>query len=119
MGYDSHYMGNVMGSIYIFMLATILGLFLIMILSVTRFRKAQQKLENFLLWNWIIRLIIAASLELSFAILLNWPFMENITKPKSFLEFLDYAMTIFVTFLLLALPIFILFFYTKYFHKLG
>ena len=39
LGYGSHYMANVMGSIYIFMLATIIGLFLIILLTVTRFRK--------------------------------------------------------------------------------
>ena len=39
LGYESHYMGNVMGSIYIFMLATIIGLFLIILLTLTRFRK--------------------------------------------------------------------------------
>ena len=119
LGYGSHYISNVMGSIYIYMLATILGLFIIILLSVTRFRKLQQKLENFLLWNWIIRLIIQASLEFSFTVFLNWPFMKRITCTKSFFEFLDYAMTILVTILLITLPIFIVIFYRKYFHKLG
>merc|ERR1719246_404261 len=67
LGYGSHYISNIMGSIYIFMLATIIGLFLILLFSVFRFgRRFQKKLENFFLWNWVIRLVMEACLELSF-----------------------------------------------------
>jgi len=80
-GYGSHYIANVMGSIYIFMLLTIIGLILIVLLSVISksvkiAQKAQSFLINFLCWNWVIRLIIQASLELSFAVILNKPFIS-------------------------------------------
>ena len=76
LGYGSHYISNIMGSIYIFMLATIVGLFSILVFSVFRFgRRFQTKLENFFLWNWVIRLFMEACLELSFAVILNWPFI--------------------------------------------
>jgi hypothetical protein len=70
-----------MGSIYIFMLLTIIGLILIVLLSVISksvkiAQKAQSFLINFLCWNWVIRLIIQACLELSFAVILNKPFIS-------------------------------------------
>ena len=58
-------------------------------------------------------------MEFSFTVFLNWPFINKITKANSFFEFLDYIMTVFITFLLISLPIFIVVFYRKYFHKLG
>ena len=120
LGYGSHYISNIMGSIYIFMLATIIGLFLILLFSVFRFgRRFQKKLENFFLWNWVIRLVMEACLELSFAIILNWPFLPYMTTATTFFQTIDYLITIIVAILLGALPLFIVVFYCGNFRKLG
>jgi len=109
-----------MGSIYIFMLVTIFGLFMILVLSVFRFGKRwQRKLRNFFCWNWVIRLVMEACLELSFAVILNWPFIPQVTTATTFMQTLDYILTIVVAILLGALPLFIIVFYCWNFRKLG
>ena len=60
-GYESHYLAVIMGSIYIFMLLTIIGLITILLLSVIPnhvTRKITRKLIDFFCWNFVMRLII-------------------------------------------------------------
>jgi len=78
-GYDSHYLAKILGSIYIFMLLTVVCLIIIVILepikkSVGIARKIQQKLIDFFCWNFIMRLLIETCIEIQFAIQLKRPY---------------------------------------------
>lgn len=122
-GYESHYMAPSMGSVYIFMLGTVFGLILIVILQPIkgchpRLEKIQNWLKTFFLWNWVIRLILEAALELSFVVILQYDFLSNLKNAGGFFEGVDYLMTYLVIFGLIFLPCFILVFYCKNFDKL-
>lgn len=122
LGYESHYMAVTMGSIYIFMLVTVVGFILMPFTTLLRrlhprIAKFDHQLKAFFLWNWCIRLILEAALELSFTCMLNWYFLGNIANPKTTFEMIDYSITIIVTISLIALPFFIAIFYNVYWAK--
>jgi hypothetical protein len=99
LGYESHYMAVIMGSIYIFMLGSFVGLLLILLLYpfITKFgwaKRLQNWLKGQLIWNFMIRLYLMSSLELSFAIVLNIPFFPRISDTNHFFEALDYIISI-------------------------
>ena len=71
----------------------------------------QQKLKRWLCWNFILRLLLQASLEISFAVLLNIPFLENMFISTSIIEFTDYLMTVLLALCLVAMPFGIVLFY--------
>lgn len=116
LGYSSHYMAVIMGSIYVFMFITVLGFMLMPFTTIVRrlhprIASFDAKLKAFFLWNWCIRLILEAALELSFACMLGMYFIDRITNPGTALAFMDYVLTIVVTICLVALPFFIAIFY--------
>ena len=111
-----------MGSIFIVIELLILGLFLIIFLhQIKMLRQAQilqQKLTKSICWNLSIRVFLEASLELSFSLQLNAPYLRDARNSKTFAEVLDYTMTILIGLLLLALPFFIVIFYGVNFGRL-
>ena len=110
-----------MSSMYVVMIASLFGLFLIVLLpllkTVRQIMWIRNKLVKFLCWNFFLRLILTTSLELSFSIMLNTPYMGNFER-AFFLEKTDYLMTVFIGTVLLISPFFILTFYGYNFDRL-
>lgn len=104
-----------MGSVYLVMVGSVLSLFLILLLyplkNVRQVTYIREKLEGWLCWNFIMRLLLQGSLELCFALLLNFPFVENILTSTNIIEMTDYAMTVLVGLCLVMMPFNILFFW--------
>ena len=90
LGYSSHYLSVCLGSVYLTMVGSILLLILIVLLyplkNVRQALFVQNKLKSWLCWNFIIRLLLQASLEISFAVLLNIPFMDNLFTSTNLIE---------------------------------
>jgi hypothetical protein len=80
LGYESAYMSSNMGSMYVYYTITQFALILIFIGWITGrcgsscVAKRHDKLKKTFLWNFCIRLIFEASLELSFCIGLTWKY---------------------------------------------
>ena len=104
LSYESHFMTVNMGSMYLIMLITVSCLILIGLLTPLKHVKLVSKVRNYLInffcWNFIIRLLIEASLELTITILLNTEFITIYTS--GFLEPLDYFMSVLISILLIC-----------------
>ena len=70
----------------------------------------RDKLEGYLMWNFIIRLLLQGSLELFFALLLNFPYLENILTSTNIIETIDYVMTALIIVCLVMFPFMVAFF---------
>jgi len=114
-----------MGSIYVIILVTIVGLLLIVLLTpctrnttegyAYRFR---EWLKSKFLMNFIIMLILESTLELSFTCMLNYKYVPELARATTFFQVMDYLITAVVIVLVLGLPFFILIFYCKNFDRL-
>ena len=76
LGYSSHYMGRIMGSVYIIIMLTTLALILMLCLApikskVNRASSMYNYLRKALLWNYLIRLVFEACIELTFVMILS------------------------------------------------
>ena len=71
--YGSAYMSNNLGSIFLYMLAMVYGLFLYVILD--RFThpfivRLSNKIKDYFIWNYVIRLVIETYMQLCFCVYL-------------------------------------------------
>ena len=113
LGYESHFMTVNMGSMYLIMLTTISCLILIGLFTplkhVKVVSKARNYLINFFCWNFVIRLLVEATLELTITILLNKDFMTIHTS--GFFEPVDYLMSVLTSVLLILMITMSVYFY--------
>ena len=105
-----------MGSVYIFIILTTLGLIVMVVLKIFKANlpiaeKPYTKLRKMFLWNYIIRLVFDACIELTLVMILNRMPGSMIFKSHNFLEFMDFAYTILFNILICIGPIFIIIFY--------
>lgn len=71
LGYGSAYMSNNLGSVYIFMLAMVYCLYLSVVLERCKHPilvRVNNKIKDYFMWNYVIRLIIEGYMELCFSI---------------------------------------------------
>jgi len=114
-----------MGSVYIIMMITIVFLLVILLMIPLRplgwcVRSVHDRLKAFFLWNFVIRLVFEACLELTFAVIIDLPFAwKGIREVENWLEGFDFALAMVLTVVVVLLPFFILYFYCKNFEKLG
>ena len=111
-----------MGSVYIFILLTTLGLIGMLLLKLFSAKlswagKPYDKLKEIFLWNYIIRLVFEACIELTFVMILNTSPQARIFESSNFLEFMDYMYTILFNILICIGPIFIVVFYNMNYAK--
>jgi len=123
LGYNSRFLSRVMGSVYIIMLITIVALALIVVLIPCRstcqvMLKFHDKLKGYFLWNFVIRLIFEACLELSISVIINLHFTHDIKASSTWIEAFDYVLAIFMAVCLVSMPVFILVFYCRNFERL-
>ena len=116
-GYDSRFFGRVMGSVYIFIICTTIGLIFLLFSWAMRTKlrfaeKSYTKLKSAFVWNYIIRLIYECCLELTFVMILNSNPIERLFNASTFLESMDYIYTIIFNILLFAFPVFVILFYS-------
>ena len=76
LGYGNMYTAEVMGSIFVFQVLTAIALIFIAVGYFFRncsdaFHKIYSTFKAFFMWNWCIRLVLEATMELSFCIILN------------------------------------------------
>ena len=69
-------MGSIMGTIYIIMIGTTFALMLLIMMIPLKGKfetanKIHDKLSHALLWNFLIRLVFEACIELTFVMILN------------------------------------------------
>ena len=122
LGYSSRYFGRVMGSVYIFMILTTLGLLLMLVFlaiksSFSCAKRLYDKLYETLLWNHIIRLVFEACIELTFVMILNTDLNSRIHEGSNLLELMDYVYTMLFNILICLGPFFIIIFYNYHFDK--
>ena len=73
--FSSVHLSDNLGSIFIFVLFTFIGLFFIVVgygfRGIKCGEKVHDKLKAFLLWNWCIRLVLEAAMDFCFGCILN------------------------------------------------
>ena len=116
LGYGDRHMGSIMGTIYIIMIATTFAVLLMILMIPLRGKfetanKIHAKLSHALLWNFLIRLIFEACIELTFVMILNDGVLKKVVEEASILDKMDYLYTMLFNFGICALPIFIIVFY--------
>lgn len=120
LGYDSANMSDTLGSLYIIILLTGLGLLLTLILlpfkRIACCKKVNGKLKKFLHWNFVIRLIIEGSMDLTFTAYFNLKYANF--SVRYYGSFVNYILAIMFGILLISTPIFIIVFYGINFRKL-
>ena len=79
--------------------------------------KVFEKLYGFICWNWCIRLILEAAMELSFCVIMNL-YYGSYTGGTWAMKF-NYIVSIFFGAILVLSPVFIFGFYGWNFHKLA
>ena len=119
LGYNSAYISTTMGSQYLLLLLTFLGLLLIVLTLPFRSSsccgKTNTWLRKKLLWNWIIRFLLQSVLELGFGLILMFRYgVKNKQNPWTIV---DFTIGIIISIFLFSFPGFILCFYTKYYDK--
>lgn len=110
-----------MGSVFVIFTFTLLGLIMIIILyplTINSFfiRKQHHKLKDFLMWNFCIRLVLEAGIEIIISSLLNIRFADFYGVPWG--AKLNKILAIFFAVLFLVSPVLISFFYCWNFHRL-
>ena len=68
-------------------------------------------MKGYFMWNFVIRLFLEASLELSFCCFINVYFLGNLATASGFFEFADYLVTILIIGVIFFLPFFIIVWY--------
>jgi len=122
LGYDSVNMSDNLGSLYIIVLFTIILLLLSALMTMFKFeaivccKRSNKYLKKKLHWNFVIRLVIEGSFDFTFAIFFNLRYAYFSVRYWG--SFINYIITCVLSLVLIALPIFILVFYTKNFSKL-
>ena len=102
------------------MILTTLGLFLmIFFLAIKNSFSSTKKIYNMLykalLWNYIIRLVFEACIELTFVMILNTNLTDRIQESSNLLELMDYVYTMLFNALICLSPPFIIIFYNYHF----
>lgn len=120
LGYASAYLSNNLGSVYVFAFITALVLTISFILELCSydpwFRNLNLWIKKKLHWNFVIRLLIEAAMEISFGTYLQIKYGEF--NFKLFGSWFNFVSTAFLGGSLVLLPIFIVIFYNHNFHKL-
>jgi hypothetical protein len=120
LGYSSAYMSNNLGSVYVFAFFTAILLLLSGLLELFSrfplFAKVNDKIKKKLHWNFVIRLVMEAAMEIAFGTYINLTYGKF--DFKYFGAWFNYISTCVLGGALLALPIFIVIFYSRNFHKL-
>jgi len=116
-----------MGSIFVIFVFSFLMLTIILILyfiqcCVTPARRIYERIKSYFLWNFMIRLVFEASLELVFCCVLNITYgnifdydEENVGVGSK----INFYFSVFIGVLILASPLLILLFYNFNFEKVG
>jgi len=117
-------MARMMGSVYLITMITTVCLGLILIMIPLRplgwcVQSAHDKLKAYFLWNFVIRLVFEACLELTFAVIINLAFVFSGESPiGNWLEAYDRGIAFLMALAVVLLPLFILWFYCKNFEKM-
>jgi hypothetical protein len=109
-------MAPVMGSVFMLILFTLLQFFLLLVTRPIRgchprFTRLWVRSKEDLMWNFTLRLIMQAALELSFSCLLNFPYLYRLKSAAGFFEATDYLVTALVGACIVIMPIWIAIFY--------
>ena len=83
LGYESRFMARTMGSVYLIMLATIVGFILLLVFGALRYachcaRAPHNKLKEWLLWNYVLRLLLSNCLEIFMTLFMLWTFTDQL-----------------------------------------
>lgn len=120
LGYSSAYMSNNLGSVFVIILVTSVLLLLSAIMEavqVPQVMKINEKLKGKLHWNFVIRLVIEAYLELVYAVFFNLNYAKC---TFSFLgSWVNYFYAIIFAVLIGLAPLFVVGFYSFHFAKIG
>lgn len=116
LGYGSPYLSNNLGSVFVIVLITSFLLLLSILLTPCRFERAQNfkaYIDRKLKWNFVIRLVIEAYLELAFSVYFNLKYTGcNFNYIGSWV---NYFFACLFAALIVAAPFFILGFYHYHF----
>ena len=121
LGYASAYLSNNLGSVYVFAFLTsvvlILSGFLELCTCDQQITQLNGSIKKRLHWNFVIRLLIEAAMEIAFGCYLNFKYGHF--NVKLFGAVFNYISTIVLGGALLILPFFILIFYSYNFYRLA
>ena len=113
LGYASAYLSNNLGSVYVFAFLTsvvlILSGFLELCTCDQQITQLNGSIKKRLHWNFVIRLLIEAAMEIAFGCYLNFKYGDF--NVKLFGVIFNYISTVVLGGALLILPFFILIFY--------
>ena len=113
LGYASAYLSNNLGSVYVFAFLTSLVLILSGLLELCtcdqQITQLNGAIKKRLHWNFVIRLLIEAAMEIAFGVYLNLKYGHF--NVKLFGAVFNYISTVVLGGALLILPFFILIFY--------
>ena len=119
LGYESANMSDTLGSLFIIILLTAIALLVTaLLLPFKRIRcckKVNGKLKGWLHWNFVIRLIIESSMDLTFTCYFNLKYANF--SVHHYGSFINFIAAILLGGLLIASPFFILVFYGLNFSK--
>ena len=120
LGYSSAYLSNNLGSVYVFAFLTAIVLILSGLLELcarfTIVNKLNNRIKKQLHWNFVIRLVMEAGMEIAFGVYINLTYGKF--EKGYFGAVFNYLSCIVLGGALLALPIFIIVFYSRNFHRL-
>jgi hypothetical protein len=111
-------MSNNLGSIFVIVLVTSFLLLVILMLEPFKHPLAQKvstKLKNKLLWNFVIRLVIESYLSLGFSVYFNLRFAS--CKFSYLGSWVNYFYAVGFAAVIIAAPLFVVFFYSRNFSR--
>ena len=123
MSYESRYISENMGSVFVLLTLIFIGLCLMVLIAFLWgmlpifVRRFYVKLKDFLLWNVIIRLYMEAAIELIICTVLNLRF-GNLANGAPWAASLNTVLAYLYTGMWLVAPFLIYFFYTRNFTRL-
>jgi len=118
-------MSENLGSLFVIIVVCFIAVFLIVLLMpITRFKCIDwvyTKLKKYFLWNFMLRLLLEAGLELAFCCVLNLRYgnVFTYTEPVGFGSAFNFFCAVFFTVVLCCMPLAILVAYCCNFDKLG
>jgi hypothetical protein len=118
LGYSSKYMSNNLGSIFVIVLVTSFLLLVILMLEPFKHplsQKVSTKLKDKLLWNFVIRLVIESYLSLGFSVYFNLRFAS--CKFSYLGSWVNYFYAVGFAAVIIAAPLFVVFFYSRNFSR--
>ena len=102
-----------MGSFFVYTVATMIGLVLILFtLPLKRFeccKKVHEFIQKKLLWNFVIRLVLEQFLKLGFGLLLQFKYV--FVNKKYYGSVVNFMLAIIMTVIAVLLPFFVVIFY--------